>query len=77
MSGRKPGQWTDRVYRIHIHHYLADGSESYLTETFGPYTTLTAAKSQTGRLLKEARRDSKKAQATIEAAALDWYTPTL
>lgn len=77
MGARKPGQWTDKVYRVHIFHYYADGSESYLTQTFGPYTTLTAAKTQAGRLLKEARRDSKKAQATIEASSLDWYTPSL
>jgi hypothetical protein len=77
MGARKPGQWTDEVYRVRIDHLYADGVGSYLTQTYGPYTTLTAAKTQAGRLLKEARRDSKKAQATIEASRLDWYTPIL
>lgn len=72
MGARQPGEWTDKVYRVRISHLYADGNGSYMRQTFGPYTTLRAAKAQASRLLKNATSDYKKADAVIEESQLDW-----
>jgi len=63
---------TNYVYRVAILHMYADGSDHYLKRTYGPYTTLKAAKSQETRLLRMATTDSKKAESYIEEAWLEW-----
>lgn len=63
---------TNYVYRVTIEHLYADGNGSYLQRTYGPYTTLGAAKSQETRLLRMARAESKKASSFIEESWLEW-----
>jgi hypothetical protein len=63
---------TNYVYRVTIEHLYADGSGHYMERTYGPYTTLTAAKSQQTRLLNMARMGGKKANSYIEEAWLEW-----
>lgn len=63
---------TNYVYRVTIEHLYADGDGSYMTRTYGPYTTLAAAKSQETRLLRMARAGGKKAGRYIEEAWLEW-----
>lgn len=72
MGARKPGEWTDKVYRVHISHLYADGNGSYLRVTYGPYTTRRAANAQATQLLKSAATDDRKASAEIEESPLDW-----
>ena len=63
---------TNYIYRVTIEHLYADGSGSYMDRTYGPYTTLTAAKSQQTRLFRMAQHGGKKANSYIEEAWLEW-----
>lgn len=72
MGARKPGEWTEKVYRVRISHLYADGNGSYMRQTYGPYTTRRAANAQATQLLKSATVDGRKASAEIEESLLDW-----
>jgi hypothetical protein len=70
MSRKSP--WTNYVYRVNIEHLHADGIGHYMLSTYGPYTTLAAAKAQETRLLGMARHGGKKAKSFIEEAWVEW-----
>ena len=63
---------TNYVYRVTIEHLYADASDHYLQRTYGPYTSLTAAKSQETRLFRMATAGGKKANSFIEESWLEW-----
>lgn len=60
------------VYRVTIEHQYADGVGHYQKRTYGPYTTLKAAKSQETRLMRMATTGGKKANSYIEESWLEW-----
>jgi hypothetical protein len=68
----RKSQWTNYVYRVNIEHLYADGNGSYMLQTYGPYTTLAAAKAQETRLLKQAQLGGKKASSFIEESWVEW-----
>lgn len=63
---------TGKVFRIHIDHLTSDGTEVYLSQTFGPFATKRAARIQASRRLRDATQGYHKATARIEAAPTDW-----
>jgi hypothetical protein len=65
------------VYRVHIDYLYADESGSFMTRTFGPYSSLATARSQASRLRSNVTREGRKATARIESAHTYWEQVTL
>ena len=63
----------ETLYRVVVDHWLADMSSVYLSQTFGPFATLGAAKATVTRDSSWWGRGGKKFTARIEATTTNWW----
>ena len=75
MSAREY-QDTGAVYRVTLDRLHADGIGAYMSQTFGPYSSLATAKSQASRLYRDATTGYRKAAVRIEYAHTYWEEVT-
>lgn len=62
----------DAAYRIVIERLQTDGATVYLTKTYGPYSTLGAARARLTHEIGDATRFSRRARGRIERSELNW-----